>query len=175
MQPIRWFEEIRLSDTGSVGGKGANLGELTAGGLPVPPGFVITGEAYLDALARAGVRERLVAILGEARDASQDDLDRLADEAKDLVHSVPVPDGLATAVISAYERLGADVRVAVRSSGIGEDAEGTSFAGMNETFTNVAGRDEVLARIVDCWASLWGPGPSSTAATRASPRSRPSP
>ena len=156
MQPIRWFEEIRLTDTGSVGGKGANLGELTAGGLPVPPGFVITGEAYLDALARAGVREKLVAILGEASDASQDDLDRLADEAKELVHSVPVPDGLAIAVSSAYERLGADVRVAVRSSGIGEDAEGTSFAGMNETFTNVAGRDEVLARIVDCWASLWG-------------------
>ena len=60
MQAIRWFEDIRLGDTGSVGGKGANLGELTAGGLPVPPGFVVTGEAYLDALARAGVRERLV-------------------------------------------------------------------------------------------------------------------
>ena len=103
MQPIPWFEEIRLTDTGSVGGKGANLGELTAGGLPVPPGFVITGEAYLDALARAGVREKLVAILGEASDASQDDLDRLADEAKELVHSVPVPDGLAIAVSSAYD------------------------------------------------------------------------
>ncbi len=59
-------------------------------------------------------------------------------------------------MISAYERLGTDVRVAVRSSGIGEDAEGTSFAGMNETFTNVAGKKEVLERIVDCWASLWG-------------------
>ncbi len=59
MKEIRWFEEIRLTDTGSVGGKGANLGELTAGGLPVPPGFVITGEAYLDAIGRAGIRERL--------------------------------------------------------------------------------------------------------------------
>ncbi len=156
MQAIRWFEDIRLGDTGSVGGKGANLGELIAGGLPVPPGFVVTGEAYLDAMARAGVRERLVAILGEARAASQDDLDRLAAEAKDLVHSVRVPNDLATAVLSAYERLGDHVRVAVRSSGIGEDAEGTSFAGMNETFTNVAGDDEVLARLVDCWASLWG-------------------
>ncbi len=67
MQEIRWFDEIGLKDTGSVGGKGANLGELTAGGLPVPPGFVITGEAYLDAIDRAGIRERLVAILAEAR------------------------------------------------------------------------------------------------------------
>jgi pyruvate,water dikinase len=156
MQAVRWFEDIRLADAGSVGGKGANLGELTAGGLPVPPGFVVTGEAYLDALARDGVRERLVAILGEARTASQDDLDRLAGEAKDLVHSVSLPDDLAAAVLSAYGRLGDHVRVAVRSSGIGEDAEGTSFAGMNETFTNVAGDDEVLARLVDCWTSLWG-------------------
>ncbi len=156
MQEIRWFEEIGLKDTGSVGGKGANLGELTAGGLPVPPGFVITGEAYLDAIGRAGIRERLVAILSEARAASQDDLDRLAGEARDLVHAVPIPDDLAAAIVEAYRRLGKDIRVAVRSSGIGEDAEGTSFAGMNETFTNVAGTEQLLARVVDCWASLWG-------------------
>ena len=156
MKEIRWFEEIGLKDTGSVGGKGANLGELTAGGLPVPPGFVITGEAYLDAVGRAGIRERLMAILAEARTASQDELDRLAGEARDLVHGVPIPKDLATDIVKAYGRLGADIRVAVRSSGIGEDAEGTSFAGMNETFTNVAGPEQLLARVVDCWASLWG-------------------
>ena len=156
VKEIRWFEDIRLRDTDSVGGKGANLGELTAGGLPVPPGFVITGEAYLDAIGRAGVRERLVAILAEARTAAQDDLDRLASEARRLVHAVPIPDDLAAGIVEAYVRLGTDVRVAVRSSGIGEDAEGTSFAGMNETFTNVAGTEQLLARVVDCWASLWG-------------------
>ncbi len=155
MQEIRWFEEIRLTDTGSVGGKGANLGELTAGGLPVPPGFVITGEAYLDAIGRAGIRAQLVAILAEARTVSQDDLDRLAAEARDLVHAVPIPKDLAAGIVAAYKRLGKDIRVAVRSSGIGEDAEGTSFAGMNETFTNVAGAEQLLARVVDCWASLW--------------------
>ncbi len=155
MKEIRWFEEIRLTDTGSVGGKGANLGELTAGGLPVPPGFVVTGEAYLDAIGRAGIRDRLVAILAEARTAAQDDLDVLAGEARDLVHAVPIPKDLASGIVKAYRRLGKDIRVAVRSSGIGEDAEGTSFAGMNETFTNVAGEEQLLARIVDCWASLW--------------------
>ena len=156
MQAVRWFEDIRLGDTESVGGKGANLGELTAGGLPVPPGFVVTGEAYLDAVARANIRERLVAILDEARSAQPDDLDRLAEEARGLVRSVHVPDDVAEVVLAAYERLGDDVRVAVRSSGIGEDDEGTSFAGMNETFTNVAGGDQVLSRLVDCWTSLWG-------------------
>jgi pyruvate, water dikinase len=153
---ILWFDEIGLKDTGSVGGKGANLGELTAGGLPVPPGFVITGEAYLDAVARAGVRDRLVNILREARDASQEDLDRLAGEARELVRSVPITAELASQITTAYGRLGEDTRVAVRSSGIGEDAEGTSFAGMNETFTNVAGNEQLLTRVVDCWASLWG-------------------
>ena len=99
---------------------------------------------------------RLVAILAEARTAAQDDLDRLASEARSLVHSVPIPDDLAAGILEGYAHLGAGVRVAVRSSGIGEDAEGTSFAGMNETFTNVAGPEQLLARVVDCWASLWG-------------------
>ena len=156
MQPIRWFEDIRLGDARSVGGKGANLGELTAGGLPVPPGFVITGDAYLDAIERAGVRDSLVAVLADARQAGPADASRLADQAQGLVRSVPVPDDLATAVLAAYHRLGSKTRVAVRSSGIGEDAEGSSFAGMNATFTNVAGDDELLLRIVDCWASLYG-------------------
>ena len=107
MQPIRWFEELRLGDTGSVGGKGANLGELTAVGLPVPPGFVITGEAFLDALDRApapGSDWR--PSLARRATPSQDDLDRLAGEAQDLVHAVPVPDDLAPTSSAAYQRLG---------------------------------------------------------------------
>ncbi len=156
VEPIRWFDSIRLDDAPSVGGKGANLGELTAGGLPVPPGFVITGEAYLDAVGRAGVRDRLAAVLTESRLAGPADLDRLAAEAQDLVRGVAVSEDVASSVLGAYHRLGQGTRAAVRSSGIGEDAEGTSFAGMNATFTNVAGDDELMRRIVDCWASLYG-------------------
>ncbi len=151
-QRIRWFDVIRLRDADSVGGKGANLGELTAGGLPVPPGFVITGEAYLDAIGRAGVRDGLTEILRTAGDAGPERLDVLAGEARDLVRGVPVPAELANEITVAYERLGDDTRVAVRSSGIGEDAANTSFAGMNETFTNVAGNEDLLDRVVDCWA-----------------------
>jgi pyruvate,water dikinase len=156
VQAIRWFAEIGLQDAAAVGGKGANLGELTAGLFPVPPGFVIPGEAYLDAVDRAGARKRLNGILHEAQGAPQEDLDRLAAEARGIIRNVTVPPDLAKEVVTAYRGLGDDVRVAVRSSGIGEDAEGTSFAGMNETFTNVAGAEKVLARVVDCWASLWG-------------------
>ena len=156
MQAVRWFGEIDLQDAGAVGGKGANLGELTAGGFPVPPGFVVSGEAYIDAVDRAGVRDRLDGILQEAKGATPEDLDRLANEALRIIRDVTVPADLAKEIVAAYRGLGDDVRVAVRSSGIGEDAVGTSFAGMNETFTNVAGAEKVLARVVDCWASLWG-------------------
>src|SRR5690606_1875370 len=60
------------------------------------------------------------------------------------------------AILAAYHRLGEDVPVAVRSSATAEDTAGTSFAGMHETFANVVGDDAVLARVVDCWASLYG-------------------
>ena len=156
MDAIRWFDEIGLGDTAQVGGKGANLGELTSAGLPVPPGFVVTGDAYLAALDHAGVRGRLRALLATAHPDDIDELDRVAAEAQALVSAVPVPPDLASAVLDAYHRLGTGISVAVRSSGIGEDAEGTSFAGMNATFTNVRGDEAVLARLVECWASLHG-------------------
>ena len=63
MEFVRWFEEIRLEDSPLVGGKGANLGELTAANLPVPPGFVITSEAYRYALDSAVIAQPLAAVL----------------------------------------------------------------------------------------------------------------
>jgi len=153
---IRWFEDIDLKDAPQVGGKGANLGELTSAGLPVPPGFVIDAGDYLDALDRSGAREKLRALVASVRPEDPKSLESTAAIAQDLVRATPVPDDLAAAVVSAYHRLGEGIAVAVRSSGTGEDSEGTSFAGMNATFTNVAGDAQVLARVVDCWASLWG-------------------
>lgn len=156
MQAIRWFADVRLKDASSVGGKGANLGELTFGGFPVPPGFIVPGEAYLRTIDSAGERDRLRRILSQAQSATPEVLDQLGADARSIVRGVTVPPDLADEIKAAYRSLGDDVGVAVRSSGIGEDAEGTSFAGMNETYTNVQGAEEVLARVVDCWASLWG-------------------
>ncbi len=156
MEMLRWFDAIRLGDTASVGGKGANLGELTFGGLPVPPGFVVTSDAYRYALASAGVADKLAEVVGEADAANPAELAAAAQSAQDLIRTVVLPHDLATAVIEAYHRLGSNVIVAVRSSGTSEDRRATSFAGMNATFTNVAGDDELLARVVDCWASLYG-------------------
>ncbi len=166
MEFVRWFENIRLTDASLVGGKGANLGELTVAGLPVPPGFVVTSEAYHYAIDHADIAARLAAVLASVDTNTTADLTRAAQEAQDLVRGVTLPDDLRTAIVDAYHRLGRDARVAVRSSGIGEDAGDSSFAGMNVTFTNVLGDDELLTSVVGCWASLYGARVMSYRVTR---------
>lgn len=155
MKFILWFDEIGLGDVPRAGGKGANLGELTGAGLPVPPGFVIAAEAYTEAIERSGARDRLRKLSAQVDVDDAEDIRTSADECRAAVRGTPVPDELATAITEAYRRLGTDTPVAVRSSGTGEDTGVTSFAGMNATFTNVRGAQEVLARVVDCWASLY--------------------
>jgi pyruvate,water dikinase len=156
MKAICWFGEIGLTDVALVGGKGANLGELTAAGLPVPPGFVVAADAYLEAVSASGARQRLVQLLG-GLDA--DDHSALADTARAAhqeIRATPIPEEIAEAIATAYRKLGDDLAVAVRSSGTTEDAGDNSFAGMNASFTNVIGLQDVLARVKDCWASLYG-------------------
>ncbi len=156
MQSVMWFEELSVGDVELVGGKGANLGELTGAGLPVPPGFVVTAEAYRDAIEHSGIRSQLVELLGRMDIDDPASLKDIAAKAQSLVAGMPVSPELRTAVLDAYHKLGDGIRVAVRSSGTGEDTSGTSFAGMNVTYTNVAGDEELLQRLVDCWASIYG-------------------
>ncbi|HEY7134119.1 MAG TPA: phosphoenolpyruvate synthase [Acidimicrobiia bacterium] len=151
----RQFEEIDLGDIPFAGGKGANLGELTRSGLPVPPGFVIGAPAFLGAMERAGVRGTLRDELLAASGADgAEALPALARRLRELVRSAGVPNDVRDAVVAAYERLGGG-RVAVRSSATSEDTAGLSFAGMHRTFTNVTGDDDVVARVLDCWESLF--------------------
>ena len=151
----RRFDEIGLGDVGAVGGKGANLGELARAGFPVPEGFVIDAGAYLAAMDAGGVRAEL------ARAASQvpDDpvaLANLSDALKEKVRRAGVPRAIRDAILEAYGDLGGSPRVAVRSSATMEDTAGTSFAGMNETYTNICGNEPLVDAVVRCWMSLWG-------------------
>jgi len=167
MELVRWFNEIRIADAPLVGGKGANLGELTLAGLPVPPGFVVTAEAYRYAVASAQIADTLAALLAGVNAESTAELERASGEAQGLLRKLAPPADLSRAILDAYHRLGGAVRVAVRSSGTGEDAGDTSFAGMNATFTNVAGEGEILAKVKECWASLYGARVISYRMTRA--------
>ncbi|MFN0090285.1 MAG: phosphoenolpyruvate synthase [Acidimicrobiales bacterium] len=155
---VRWFKDLSLADEDLVGGKGANLGELTRAGLPVPDGFVLTAAAYLDAVDQAGVRTRLRQLFDRA--ARTEELSGRAAQARDLL-DVPFPDAVSTALIDAYRRLGAEhtdghVVVAVRSSAAGEDSASASFAGMNETFTNITDEAGLASAVRACWVSLYG-------------------
>jgi pyruvate,water dikinase len=153
---IEWFDELTVGDVAIAGGKGANLGELVSAGLPVPEGFVVTAQAYLEAVDLAGVRAELLERSTGADVTDEQTLSAAASELQDLVHKAGIPDALRRDVVEAYRRFGDDPFVAVRSSATAEDSVTTSFAGMNETFTNVRGEDELLTRIVDCWASSFG-------------------
>ena len=153
---VRDFETLRRDDTPVAGGKGANLGEMTAAGLPVPPGFVVTGQAYLHALDVAGCRQRLLDIIGGIDLDDSSALKIASDEIRATVQKAGIPDDVRLLVQEAFEGFGPGARVAVRSSATAEDTAEASFAGMNETFTNVV-EETLIQRILDCWASLWGP------------------
>jgi pyruvate, water dikinase len=154
---VRDFAHVRVTDAEEAGGKGANLGELVSAELPVPPGFVVLRDAYLDSMERAGVRAELAAAHAEAM--SLVDEERLAaasERMRELVVKAGMSPKARAEVLAAYQTLGSDLFVAVRSSATGEDGADASFAGMNATFTNVRGGDDLIARVVDCWASLFG-------------------
>ncbi|MGZ4801596.1 MAG: phosphoenolpyruvate synthase [Acidimicrobiia bacterium] len=148
--------EIGRDDVAIAGGKGANLGEMVRAGLPVPPGFVVLAGAYLRAVEEAGVRRALADIAAGANPDDPAELREGAERARTLIRAVRLPDDIRAELLERYHELGSGIRVAVRSSATAEDAADASFAGMNETFTNVVGDDELLRRVVDCWASLYG-------------------
>ncbi|PVZ06348.1 phosphoenolpyruvate synthase [Actinomycetospora cinnamomea] len=152
---VRPLSDVRAGDAEQVGGKAAHLGELIAAGFPVPDGFVLPAEAYRAAMDAAGVRASLSAGHDDARSASPARLPDLCEALAGRVRAAGMPAALEEHVRAAWRRLGAPV-VAVRSSAVGEDGAQASFAGMNASFTNVRDADELVARIVDCWASLFG-------------------
>ena len=155
---VAWFQDLSRDDIPSVGGKGANLGELTRAGFPVPGGFVVTAAGYIAAMDEAGVRDDLRRGFTEACAAAGDPaaLAAAAEDLQERIAQAGMPDSLRAEVLEAYHRLGPDACVAVRSSATAEDTAGTSFAGMHETFTNVVGDDDVIDQIVACWRSLYG-------------------
>lgn len=147
---------LRLSQVSIAGGKGANLGELMAAGIDVPPGFVVTASAYLEAISQAGIR---AALLERIRSLDVEDsaaLDEVSGVLRRMIRESGVPDVTRVAITRAYRALGQGARVAVRSSATMEDTAGTSFAGMNETYTNIVGEREVVDAVLRCWQSLFG-------------------
>jgi len=150
---VLWLEEIRAGDLETVGGKAASLGEMTAADLPVPPAFVVTTDTYRSFIEETGIDEELFDTVDVDTDDSKA-LAEAAEHASELVCETPIPEDIREEVLAAYDRIGENASVAVRSSATAEDLDGASFAGQQETFLNIT-RDDLLTRVRECWASLF--------------------
>ncbi len=151
---IVWFNEVGKNDVGLVGGKGANLGEMTNAGIPVPPGFIITSAAYFDFVAGANLMGKIRSLLEPLDVNNSRQLQRVALQVQHLIASAPMPPQLALEIKQAYVKMGQGP-VAVRSSATAEDLPEASFAGQQKTFLNVEGEDNVVRAVQECWASLF--------------------
>ncbi|MBB5984651.1 PEP/pyruvate-binding domain-containing protein [Sphingobium lignivorans] len=155
---VSWFPDLRLTDRPTVGGKGASLGELTHAGIDVPPGFVVTTQAFelfLDALERSSPVRALV----ERLDPNDlDTVSRISRSLRVRVENEPLPATVETAILDAHATLAKDnpaLTVAVRSSATTEDAEDASFAGLQDTFLWVPDAQDAIHRVRECWGSLY--------------------
>lgn len=155
MSQIRWFQELSRQDVEVAGGKGANLGEMTQAGLPIPPGFVIPAQAYQSFLEEAGLPERIAMELEGLDVEDTDALNAAASALQERILATPMSDALKQDILEAYHQL-PERFVAVRSSATSEDTEAASFAGMNRSFLNVFGDEALLSKVRECWASLYG-------------------
>ncbi|PIR99225.1 phosphoenolpyruvate synthase, partial [Candidatus Collierbacteria bacterium CG10_big_fil_rev_8_21_14_0_10_44_9] len=154
---ILWFHEIDKDDVDKVGGKGANLGEMTKAGFPVPGGFVITSSAYVHMIAENNLEYKIKAILKDLNVENASALDRASHQVINLIEKSPFPKDIEEQVFQAYDKLGNNPWVAVRSSATAEDLPQASFAGQQETYLNVRGDASVIFHIRKAWASLFEP------------------
>ncbi len=154
---ILTLQEITKDDVSLVGGKGASLGEMTSIGLPVPPAFVVTAQAYRKFLIESGIEKEL---FGNVANLDVEDtavLEEASTRSKTIILNAPMPEYLQNEIRKAYQEMGKNVIVAVRSSATAEDLPGASFAGQQETFLNVMGISDLLDAVQKCWASLFTP------------------
>ena len=144
---IRSFDEVGRGDVDVAGGKGANLGELSGAGLPVPPGFVLTTAAYREFVASSGIGDQVLALAELPADAEPGAYEEPSARIRALFGSVALPDAVAKEVLDARLLLG-QAPVAVRSSATAEDLEGASFAGQQDTYLNVQSTAALLAAVM---------------------------
>jgi pyruvate,water dikinase len=154
MKRVVWFKEVGKGDIGMVGGKGANLGEMTKAGIPVPPGFIVTSQAYFHFLEESGLRPKISQLLSTIDPNDSAQLQKVAADIRRMITEADVGTAVAEEIRRAYREMG-EGPVAVRSSATAEDLPEASFAGQQSTFLNVTGEDAVVTATQACWASLF--------------------
>ncbi len=173
---IKWFSELGKNDTNIAGGKGANLGEMSSIGMPVPPGFCITVDAYSYFLQYTELDQKIYNLLKTFDIENTKELEETSEKIKKIIEKEEMPKELEREITENYDTLSIDdnmfekagtealsilkkshepVFVAVRSSATAEDSGEASFAGQQETFLNIKGKTKVIEAVKKCWASLF--------------------
>ncbi len=150
------FDEIDRSQIAIVGGKAANLGELSRiEGVRVPNGFCVTTDAFERILAEAPSIDERIDRLSELAVDDQAVIHKLSGEIREIIESVPIPQEVSTQILQHLTELDGTSAFAIRSSATAEDLPFASFAGQQDSFLNIKGADSILQHISRCWGSLF--------------------
>ncbi len=175
---VKWFSELSNKDVAIAGGKGASLAEMYNHKFPIPPGFIVTADAYKYFIEKAKLKDQIQTILKETNVDDTSALEKNSVKIKGLIINSEMPVELRRQIIEAYDVLDVEKQnfskasesaldilrnsheppfVAVRSSATTEDLADASFAGQQESFLNVKGNDQLILHVKKTFASLFTP------------------
>lgn len=150
------LRQVDRTQLARVGGKGAQLGELSRiEGVRVPPGYCVTTAAFERIVAEAPSIDPLFDRLSRLAPDDREAIRALGAEVRAAIEGIAMPDALATEIARPLAAAGASAAWAVRSSATAEDLPGASFAGQQDTYLNVVGTEAILRHVARCWASLY--------------------
>lgn len=150
------FQDIDQTKLTVVGGKGANLGELSKiEGICVPDGFCITTDAFQRIIEEAPSIHELLDQLSFLKVDDRDKIHEISSEIRRIIEGITIPEDIHDAIAHFFSRLGEETAFAVRSSATAEDLPTASFAGQQDTYLNIIGKEVILTYISKCWASLF--------------------
>lgn len=159
---VLWFDDLHRTDVDLVGGKSSSLGEMTSStNIPVPYGFATTARGYRYFMEKTGINDKVNELLASIKDyENSDELHKTCVEIRRMIVEAEMPKDLADDIKHAYDKLGKKMGqknpfVAVRSSATAEDLPDASFAGQQESYLNVVGRDDVVKKVQECYSSLF--------------------
>ncbi len=171
---VKWFSELNKDSGNVAGGKGANLSEIYNLKIPVPPGFVVTAQAYDYFVEVSKIDDKIKELLSSISYEDTKQLNQATEQIRKLITDSKIPEEMEKEIIESYEHLDVNeehvknntalgilkpssepIFVAVRSSATTEDLAEASFAGQQDSFLNVKGNDNLLKHIKKCFASLF--------------------
>jgi len=150
------FQEIDRTKFMVVGGKGANLGELSRiKGIRVPEGFCVTTEAYKKITENNQELNSLLDELTRLKAEERKNISEISAKIRMLIERIPISKDIAEEIVGYLTKFGEKDAFAVRSSSTAEDLPTASFAGQQDTYLNIIGKEAILQHISKCWASLF--------------------